>query len=188
MRVVPYFLTPEDISGIIITFVAIDQLKKAQMDLVDEQDKTARIIDTSPLGITVVDTNNTITFANRHAENIFRLIKQVGDHNAYADPTWKIISDSGSLYPDHQQPFNKVMQTGEPCYGVEHAIETFAAAWLSDLIHQSKSSQAPAFFNTDTVEDTMPYGVYPVPISGKSLRLPGIAISSFLISHRSDTL
>ena len=40
----------------------------------------------------------------------------------YNDPSWFITTVEGHPFPEEELPFARVMQTGEPVYGIEHGI------------------------------------------------------------------
>jgi two-component system CheB/CheR fusion protein len=126
MRVLPYFITPETTSGIVLTLIAIDNIKKAQLALKQEKEMVSKIIETSPSGITVVDSDGRIRFANPKADEILQLKREKRSGQAYKDPAVKDTDDRGNLFPGKSLPFNQVMETRQPCYGVEHAIENKA--------------------------------------------------------------
>jgi PAS domain S-box-containing protein len=78
---------------------------------------------TSPAGITVVDRKGQIVFANKRAEDIFCLTKNDIAQRGYSDSKWHITDFDGNPFPEEQLPFTQVMTTGNPVYGVRHAIE-----------------------------------------------------------------
>jgi PAS domain S-box-containing protein/putative nucleotidyltransferase with HDIG domain len=82
-----------------------------------------RIMKTSPAGITVVDRKGQIVFANKRAEDIFCLTKNEITQRGYSTSEWHITDFDGNPFPEEQLPFTQVMNTGNPVYGVRHAIE-----------------------------------------------------------------
>jgi len=101
----------------------ITQQKKAQQAVARERDLVERIAVTSPVGITQVDRNGEITFANQAAEKVFGLTRDEITKRTYDSPTWKITDYDGNPFPDEQLPFLQVKETCEPVYEVGHAIE-----------------------------------------------------------------
>jgi PAS domain S-box-containing protein len=83
----------------------------------------ARIYDTSPVGITMVDASGQITFANREAERVLGLTKNAITQRTYNSPTWHITTFDGDPFPEEELPFARVMRTGQPVRDVRHAIE-----------------------------------------------------------------
>ncbi|MHB9111751.1 MAG: PAS domain S-box protein [Thermoleophilia bacterium] len=82
----------------------------------------AKILETSPVGITVVDAGGKISFANRKAEQILGLTKSEIASRVYNDPDWRITTFDGGHFPDEERPFQKVRDTGGAVENVRHAI------------------------------------------------------------------
>ena len=91
--------------------------------LAESEERLARIVETVPEGIRIVNREGMITFANAAAEEILGLRRSEIVGRTYDDPKWKITSVDGGPFPDEQLPFQRVMKTGEALHGVEHAIE-----------------------------------------------------------------
>ena len=82
----------------------------------------AKILETSPAGITVVDAEGQISFASRKAEEILGLTKSETTSRVYNDPEWRITTFDGGHFPDEELPFQKVRDTGKAVEDVRHAI------------------------------------------------------------------
>ncbi len=110
--------------GTVFAFIRdITRRKAAQETMRRERDLLARIADTSPAGITVLDCDGQITFANRMAERVLGLVKEDITQRSYNDPLWRITDYDGNAFPDDELPFARVMATREPVIDVCHAIE-----------------------------------------------------------------
>lgn len=81
------------------------------------------IMDTSIAAVTVVSPAGEITYANEQAEQILGLSRNQIECRTYDDPGWRSTALDGGPWPDEKQPFVRVMTTGMPVFGVEHAIE-----------------------------------------------------------------
>ncbi len=101
----------------------IAERERVEETLRRERDLIARIAETSPAGITVVDREGQITFANARAEEVLDLTKDEITQRTYNAPEWRITGHDGRPFPDEELPFRRVMATGRPVYGVRHAIE-----------------------------------------------------------------
>ena len=97
--------------------------KEAENTLRRERDLLARIMETSPAGITVVDRDGQLVFANRKAEQVLGLRKDTLAQRSYNASEWRITDYDGHSFPDEQLPFVQVMRTGEAVFDVRHAIE-----------------------------------------------------------------
>jgi len=80
-------------------------------------------METNPAGITVVDKEGNIVFANPQAEQVLGLTKDEITQRAYNDPEWQITAWDASPFPDKDLPFQRVMTTSQPVFDVRHAIE-----------------------------------------------------------------
>jgi two-component system, cell cycle sensor histidine kinase and response regulator CckA len=97
--------------------------KKTEEELSNERNLIANIMETSPVGITTVDSMGTITFANSKAVAILGLSKDEISQITYNAPTWHISDLDGKPFPDDRLPFNIVMSTGKSVFDVQHAIQ-----------------------------------------------------------------
>jgi two-component system, cell cycle sensor histidine kinase and response regulator CckA len=87
-----------------------------------ERDLLNGILATSVAGVAVVDTAGAIIFANRRAESLLDLSKDAGDSPAYRRPAWRQVALDDGPWPPAEEPFRRVMATGEPVFDVRFAI------------------------------------------------------------------
>ncbi len=104
----------------------ITERKQAEEWLLRERSIVDRIMKTSPAGITVVDRDGSIVFANQRAQEIFRLETDKITKLTYHAPQWNITDFEGKPLPKENLPFHQVMSSGHPVYGVRHTIVTNA--------------------------------------------------------------
>ncbi|MBW1783608.1 MAG: PAS domain S-box protein, partial [Deltaproteobacteria bacterium] len=97
--------------------------KQAEEALRQEKDLLRRVIETSPAGITIVNQQGKITFANSQAEKVLGLAKKAITERTYNQPAWHITDYDGNPFPDEKLAFSLVMATGQPVQDVRHAIE-----------------------------------------------------------------
>jgi PAS domain S-box-containing protein len=102
--------------------IAIER-KRAEEQLRESEARLTRIVETVPDGIVIVNREGQITFANAAAESILGLRRSDITNRAYDDPGWRITALDGSPFPQEELPFARVRQSGQPAYGVEHAVE-----------------------------------------------------------------
>jgi len=103
--------------------IDITDRKLAEKALEEERDFIARLTETSPIGITTIDVNGVITFANHHAEKLLGLECDDISGLSYNAPEWRITDFEGNPYPDEKLPFSIVVNTKKPVYDIQHAIE-----------------------------------------------------------------
>lgn len=77
----------------------------------------------SPVGITSVNMDGIITFANIRAEKILGLTVDKLNGIKYNSPSWHISDIEGRPMPDDQLPFSRVISTKAPVNDCQHAIK-----------------------------------------------------------------
>ncbi len=126
LRNVEVFSGPVNIKGHALLYSIIHDIterKQFEAALKEQKELLESITKTSPVGITVVEKNGKISFANPAAEKILGLKEKAIKQRFYDDPLWHITDLSGKPFPTEKLPFIQVMRTGLPVYGVKHAIE-----------------------------------------------------------------
>jgi two-component system cell cycle sensor histidine kinase/response regulator CckA len=101
----------------------ITERKQAEEALQQERNLVNRIMETSPVAITMAGRQGKVTFANAHAEKVLGLTKDDIAQRSYNAPAWHITDYEGNPFPDDKLPFQQVMRTGKAVFGVCHAIE-----------------------------------------------------------------
>jgi len=100
----------------------ITEEKLAKIKLNEESTLLRQIAETSPIGITKVDKEGTVIYANRTAEAILGLEKSKILERTYNDVKWEIKDINGDDFPIEELPFSKVKRTENPVYDVQHSI------------------------------------------------------------------
>lgn len=118
-----YLVRPVDKRELLARIEAGLRIRQAEKDLRRERDLLDRMMETSPVGITLVDCEGQLIFANARAEEILGLSRDALTELKYDAPDWHITDYSGQPFPSESLPFNRVMTSGEAVYDVKHAIE-----------------------------------------------------------------
>jgi PAS domain S-box-containing protein len=107
--------------------------KQREEQLREKRERFERLLETSPVGITVLDTDGAIVRANDRAEEILALSKSEITTRTYDDPDWEIVDAAGEPIPAEALPFRRVLETGKPVYEYEHGIRLADGSfrWLS---------------------------------------------------------
>ncbi len=108
---------------IVGTHADVTERRRAQEALLRERDLVARITETSPAGIVLVNRQGQITFSNLRAQEVLGLTVDAITKRTYNAPEWRLTDYEGHPFPDEQLPFAQVMRTGQPVFDVRHAIE-----------------------------------------------------------------
>lgn len=88
--------------------------KAAEEALRRERDIFSRVMETSPVGIALVNNRGEITFANPGAEHILDLVKSDGDASPYQKPEWTFRRLDGTPMTAAELPTTRVMHDGRP--------------------------------------------------------------------------
>jgi len=122
-----------DVAEIVHRALRNHERRQRQQELRRERTQFEQVLETSPVGITVLDSDGRLERANERAEEIFQLDPSEIAGRAYDEAAWNIFDENGEPVPDEELPFTRVSETGEPVYGVEHGIETGEGEkrWLS---------------------------------------------------------
>ncbi|MFP4068445.1 MAG: PAS domain S-box protein [Spirochaetaceae bacterium] len=109
--------------GVVLVFRDETEQYVQQERLRRSEELNRSLVEALPIGITRVDRNGTVDFANRTAEEILGLTRDHITERSYNDPAWRITAVDGTPYVDELLPFRLVKDSGRPVHGIEHAIE-----------------------------------------------------------------
>ncbi|MDZ7849632.1 MAG: PAS domain-containing protein [Halodesulfurarchaeum sp.] len=124
---------PTEVGGIAFYFVEVTEQLERQYELEEKNTLLSKLFEMLPVGVTVLDTDGTITRANRQAESALGLTESEITKRTYDDPEWRIIDADGEPIPGEELPFARVLATGETITDYEHGIKwpSGKTRWLS---------------------------------------------------------
>ena len=97
-------------------------LRDRQRALQQEYELIDQLLETSPVGVVVLDADGEITRANTRAKTILGLTRSEIVGRIYDEPEWSIYdADGHSITPD-EHPVTRVLETGESVFGFIHGI------------------------------------------------------------------
>ncbi|MBI4672895.1 MAG: PAS domain S-box protein [Chloroflexi bacterium] len=97
--------------------------RQSAMELLREREELlSRVLDTVEDGIYIVDKQGKMTFSNRATKRIIGATHEEIAASVYNDAHWQITTLDGEPFPKAEQPYSRVMATGEPVYNVEQSI------------------------------------------------------------------
>ncbi|TGM12448.1 PAS domain S-box protein [Leptospira selangorensis] len=97
--------------------------KRKHSELIAERDLLAEIMKTSVAAITVLSPDGKILYANSSAEKVLGLNVDQIQERKYNAPEWKATSIDGGEWTANDQPFTRVLTSGQPVFDIRHAIE-----------------------------------------------------------------
>ncbi|SFS68350.1 PAS domain-containing protein [Halostagnicola kamekurae] len=106
---------------------------RAKRSLRDAETLTDRIVETSPVGITVIDDDGRNVFANSRGEELLgRPLETLRSYD-HDDDRWNLVDATGDPLSGDDMPFSRVEETGESVHGerlgIDHPDGT--RVWLS---------------------------------------------------------
>jgi PAS domain S-box-containing protein len=120
----PMFDANQVVVGAVVVARDLTERRLVEEALQRERDLVARIMDTSPVGISVFDRAGQITFANARVQRVAELLGMpdlVGC--AYNHPAWRLMTPDGDPLPDESLPFARVVNSGQPVADVLYAVD-----------------------------------------------------------------
>lgn len=92
------------------TFDDITEMKEKENQVVRTLKLFYQLLENSPVGKLVVTKNGRISYANKHAEEIFAMPAAEIEHRFYNNPDWKITDLDGNEIPDELLPFRVITE------------------------------------------------------------------------------
>ena len=104
-------------------FQDITERKQQERENDRRRHRLEQILKTVPGCVVQIDADGQLVLVNEHAEDVLGLDSDEVTDRAYNAPEWNIRDLSGNPIPDEELPFRRVRATGEPVYGMKHAIQ-----------------------------------------------------------------
>lgn len=101
----------------------ITERKDREEELAAERDLIERMLEASPVGIVVIDTDGTIVRANEQAGTILGVPQDELEGGSYAPETLQVRKMDGTPMEPDEFPFQRIKATDEPLWDEEMRIE-----------------------------------------------------------------
>ena len=111
------------VGGIVINSRDVTDRREAEEELRRKAEEQEAILATITEAVVLVDSSGSLSYANPAAERILGITAGNDPGRTYNDPQWEITALDGGTFPDEELPFVRVMETGNPVYGVRHGIQ-----------------------------------------------------------------
>ncbi|MFM2247289.1 MAG: hypothetical protein RL071_3363 [Pseudomonadota bacterium] len=108
--------------AVVVTFAEVSARVRAEAALRADHALHALVMDTVLSGITLLDPQGRIIFANRRAEAILGLSRGAIEGRLYDDPAWRLEAPDGGPIDSSVLPFVRVRDGLTPVSDVRHAI------------------------------------------------------------------
>jgi PAS domain S-box-containing protein len=92
----------------------VTERKRIERELRQESDLVSGIVETSPVGITVVDADGNVTFANERAETIYGRPREEVSGFSHDDARWDLLDEGGEPFEAGETPFERVVSGEGP--------------------------------------------------------------------------
>lgn len=124
---------PSD-DGVIIVFTDITDSKVFER-------KLDHVLETTPVGIVLLNAEGDITRANSRAEELLGVSRHKMDGKGFDSPDWEIWDAAGNPIPREDHPVTRVCETGETISGFTHGIThpDGSERWLSSNVAPIKT-------------------------------------------------
>ena len=99
-------------SGLSVYFYEITEQKRRERELA----RFETIVETSPIGITIVGSDGGMQFANDRAEEIFGRSRSRINALSFDDPEWDEVDEDGEPLSRDELPFPRIVESGEPLF------------------------------------------------------------------------
>jgi diguanylate cyclase (GGDEF)-like protein/PAS domain S-box-containing protein len=101
----------------------IKERQRLEDSLIHEISLLARVMETSPVGILIIDEGGAIIGASDRAEQILSITKEELSQGAFNINQWRLLDYDGNYLPEEALPFSQVLATRQALYNLCHALE-----------------------------------------------------------------
>lgn len=123
IRILPYDDGTDRRDGIVVTLIDVTRRRIAELALERQAELQHQILESTPVAITKVDANGRISYANERGEKLLGLQRSELSSLTFDAPEFKILTTDGEPIPSEELPFSRILSSGSPLIGYEHAIE-----------------------------------------------------------------
>jgi PAS domain S-box-containing protein len=101
----------------------VQEIRKSEAETAESEERLARIVETVPSGILIINRDGIITFANAATEKIMGAAKDMMVGRHYFNPQWNVteVGENRPLTAD-EYAFAQVLKTGKPVFGSQYRL------------------------------------------------------------------
>lgn len=112
-----------DSQGNITQFIKVSEditaKKQAEENLRREQEFAIRLMETSPIGIVVLDKTGCITYVNNQILRISGFNRETLLSRSYLNPLWQLLNENEKVIPPQQGPVAQILTSRQPIYDLK---------------------------------------------------------------------
>ncbi|WP_458209123.1 PAS domain-containing protein [Haladaptatus sp. NG-SE-30] len=123
INAVPIGDADDEIERLVYAVEDVTEQKERTRQLRRERNQTERLLETSPIAISVRDADGTVLLANRRAQELLGLSEREIIEDPEDIDEWKFYDADGEPIEQRNAPVEHVYETGEPVYDEEIAVE-----------------------------------------------------------------
>jgi two-component system, chemotaxis family, CheB/CheR fusion protein len=120
LKILPYYISPQSTSGIVLTLTDITELKEAHQKIQQQietlrfsEEKHRVLFESMAQGVVYQDASGNIIEANAAAERILGLSIDQMKGRTSMDPRWKSMREDGTPFPGEEHPAMVALKTGQ---------------------------------------------------------------------------
>jgi PAS domain S-box-containing protein len=136
--------------GVVEILSDITYKYNAEKELRQERNLLNRIMETSPIGIVLLEPDGKFSFANRNGEEIFKLSRREMGELIFNNPEFRIYDCQGEKVPSGAATFVRTMENGE-----QMADNCLMFKWNSGEIKYFSVNTAPLFDENEKIENVI---------------------------------
>ena len=103
----------EATTGVASSVGRLIRRKRAEQELREERNLKTRILETSPIGIVIIDAEGRFEYVNDAAESILGLSAGERGYPTYDEMAWQTLGAGGEPLDEPKRPYRHVLETGE---------------------------------------------------------------------------
>ncbi|QLG28209.1 PAS domain S-box protein [Halorarum halophilum] len=123
MNAIPLTNDDGEVERVVTTGDDITELKERERQLRRERNQTEELLKTAPVSIAVQDADGETVLANRRAQQVLGLSEREIVEDTEITDDWAVTDADGTMLALDERPTARVLETGEPVYDEEIAIE-----------------------------------------------------------------
>ncbi|MBN1215862.1 MAG: PAS domain S-box protein, partial [Candidatus Lokiarchaeota archaeon] len=152
---IPLYDSEKSAVGILVTYEDITEMLSKEEKIRRERDILERFMETSPVGIIIINKNGVITFINSQAEKVFDIKKEECLLNNIDEIKFKFYDLEGNIIPREKQLFSLMQNSNVSIFDQKYLIKDYTDRDILISVNSSSLFSDSGDFNglIATIED-----------------------------------